>query len=166
MHESGQPVPLRRTPEIVAPRPQLFRRRWGCAEAGHRAPSSANVGRAGGADRRPPTRTAVPVVAGMAHAFWRGETQSMRNLCEALSTDVVRRRSLGADPVALGSRNERCSAVGCEAAGIRADQVAARAGSGAVAPGRWSASPSHVLSIDVQDWFQVGNYAHTIPREQ
>jgi polysaccharide deacetylase family protein (PEP-CTERM system associated) len=56
--------------------------------------------------------------------------------------------------------------VGCEAARIEARAVAASAGPWAFAPGKWSASPSHVLSIDVEDWFQVENYAQTIPREE
>lgn len=90
----------------------------------------------------------------------------MRSSCEARSTNVDRRRDLGADPVALGSGIERRSAVVCETAPAQAAQVAACADPGAVASGGWSASPSHVLSIDVEDWFQVENYAQIIPREQ
>src|SRR5258708_3271608 len=90
----------------------------------------------------------------------------MRSSCEARSTNVDRRRGPGPDPVALGSNTERRSAAGWEAARIQADKVAARAGPGAVDPGRGPASLSHGLWIDVEDWFQVENYAETIPREQ
>src|SRR5260370_20207454 len=90
----------------------------------------------------------------------------MRSSCEARSTNLVRRRDLGADPVALGSSTERRSAVECEGGRIQTGEVAACAGPGEFAPRGWSASPSHVLSIDVEDWFQVENYAQTIPREE
>lgn len=90
----------------------------------------------------------------------------MRSSCEAIPTNVDRRRDLGADPVAFGTRTERRRPGGRESAPIQTGDVAACAGPRARAVGASSRSPTHVLSFDVEDWFQVENYAHAIPREQ
>ncbi len=90
----------------------------------------------------------------------------MRSSCEALSTKVDRRRDLYARPVALVLRTDRRATEGSKPPRGQAGEVAPCAGPGAVAPGSWTASASHVLSIDVEEWFQVENYAQTIPREQ
>src|SRR5260370_23929522 len=90
----------------------------------------------------------------------------MRKSYEALSTYLARRSDAGPDLVAFDSGTERCATVGQRGARIQARTVGVGGGTEGSEPGGGSVSSSHVLSIDVEDWFQVENYAQAIPREQ